>query len=263
MTNANITLGGYFMTAVVALEKLLTVNRNAAVLILTGVAVFAAISIVGTYEIDYSIAIRVAAYIFGFATVAIVLSVVVDNTLIRTVLGWFVVALFMFWSAALSFSIVFQPGPLPPPYCLVYFLQDCDDLAEAIALRKSQRDAPATLPTEYAGPGVDQVNPDPVADVPGDAVFVQFAGVITRDSVRAMMLALQAKGWNVQGATGGGERTSAASGHNEVRYSGDSLDAARLLAAELEKINLTGRPIHVVENPDVAADALEVWLSIV
>ena len=48
------------MTAIAAIEKLLTVNRDAAILILTGIGVFAAISIVGAYGIDYTTAVRVA-----------------------------------------------------------------------------------------------------------------------------------------------------------------------------------------------------------
>lgn len=254
------------MPAIAALEQLLTVNRNAAILLFTGIGVFAAISIVGTYEIDYTIALRVAAYILGFATASTVLSVVVDNTLIRSVLGWFVVGLFMFWSLALSISVVFQPGPLPPPYCLVYFLQDCDEVAEAIALKQEQRTGSPVIavhPPPVEGDGVlANALAVPTAEVPAQTVYVQFAGILTRDSVRTLMLTLEAQGWNVQGAAQGGERTNAAAGYNEVRFSGDSRAAAQQLAAELERFNLTGRPITVVENPDIDAGALEVWLSV-
>ena len=213
------------------------------------------------------------------------LSIVITDLRIRAVLGWFLVVLCMAWTVALSLSIMFQPGPLPPVYCLIRFMEDCDKVSEAIALEKSRPVAvvvePAVAGEEVgpddtffqqssAGPRPDTFPPVVIASVdpkppatPDQQVVVQFAGLLTRDSVRDLMLALQAQGWNMQGAEGGGERTGAASGYNEVRYSGSSKAAAEQLAVELQKLNLTGKPIVAVENPDVAADTLEVWLSVV
>jgi len=275
------------MTAIAAIEKLLTVNRDAAILILTGIGVFAAISIVGAYGIDYTTAVRVAGYIFGFAVAATVLSIVITDLRIRAVLGWFLVVLCMAWTVALSISILFQPGPLPPVYCLIRFMQDCDDVSEAIALEKSRPVSGVAVPVVVEPsadrsfgdlsvlsnlPGVDLDPSPPVVlanvepkspAIPDQKVVVQFAGLLTRDSVREMMLALRAQGWDMQGAEAGGERTGAAAGYNEVRYSGSSKAAAEQLAAELQKVNLTGKPIVAVENASIAADTLEVWLSVV
>lgn len=255
------------MTPVAALEKLLTVNRDAAILILTGIVVLAAISIVGAYNINYDTALRIAAYIFGFAVVATVLSIVVSDIRVRAVLGWFLVGLVIIWTVILSVSILIQPGPFPPVYCIVNFSQPCDEVAERIALAEQKRaavvldvvNAPIPLPTET------QVNePDEAAiALPQQQVFVQFAGLITRDSVRNMMLTLQAEGWNMQGAEGGGERTEAASGYNEVRYPSGAQADGELLAATLQRLNLTGKPVVAVESGRVAADTLEVWLSVV
>jgi hypothetical protein len=78
---------------------------------------------------------------------------------------------------------------------------------------------------------------------PGDyKVFVQFAGVLRRDDVRDMMKNLHDVGWNVLGIDGGGQRTSAAAGYNEIRY-GDSGDAsaAQALAKAVQTTNITLR----------------------
>ena len=272
------------MTPVSAIEKLLSVNRDAAVLLLTGIAVFAAISIVGAYKIDSETAIRVGGFLFAFAVAATVLSVVVSDLRVRAVLGWFLVTMFIGWSVVLSIAILFQPGPFPPVYCLIAVGESCPDVGERIALSQTrgipvapesvvsvgstdatpvgQQDGTSVQPGDtitIATVGVETAD----ANLPKQMVFVQWGGVMTRDSVRAMMQALAAQGWNMQGADGGGERTEKAFGYNEVRYAPGAKADAERLAAELQRFNLTGKPIVAVESPAVDAGALEVWLSVV
>ncbi|MEP3783203.1 MULTISPECIES: hypothetical protein [Paracoccaceae] len=65
-------------------------------------------------------------------------------------------------------------------------------------------------------------------------VYIQFAGDITRTSMRLLARDLVSLGWKVQGSDAGGERTSAASGLNQIRYF-SKLDApkAQQLANDL------------------------------
>lgn len=250
------------MTPVAALEKLLAVNRDVAVLILTGIVVFAAISIVGAYNINYDTALRIAAYIFGFAVVANVLSIVISDYRVRAVLGWFLVGLLIIWTVILSISILIQPGPFPPVFCIVSFTQPCDVVAENIALAEQRR---TVMVVDVLTPPVGVASDLPTAtpSIPSQQVVVQFAGLVTRDSVRNMMRMLQAEGWNVQGAEAGGERTEAAAGYNEVRYAPGAQADAERLAATLQRLNLTGKPVIAVQNDKISANRLEVWLSIV
>mgnify|MGYP000017529503 CR=1 FL=1 len=274
------------MSPVAAIEKLLTVNRDAAVLILTGIAVFTAISIVGAYKINLDTALGVAAYIFGFGVAATVFSIVIADLRIRAVMGWFLVVLIVGWTVVLSISILFQPGPFRPVYCILSFTERCEDVAERLALAEQKRSAvvvemvPASLPVTPTGGIVLDAVPSTVRPMNVDfsttiatasasvavatpEVFVQFAGVITRDSVRELMRTLRAQGWNMQGVEAGGKRTEAAAGYNEVRYSPGEQAEAERLAEALQRLNPTGKPIIAVDNAAVAAGALEVWLSIV
>ncbi|MBH5372853.1 patatin-like phospholipase family protein [Bradyrhizobium glycinis] len=90
------------------------------------------------------------------------------------------------------------------------------------------------------------------------ALFVQFAGVITRDEINGVRDKLVGLGWRVLGNL---QRTPAAAGLNEIRYSGDDDQAATLLAQELGKSIQTTRPIRAERDPRVAANTLQVWIS--
>ncbi|MEA2819477.1 MAG: hypothetical protein QOJ86_1481 [Bradyrhizobium sp.] len=93
-------------------------------------------------------------------------------------------------------------------------------------------------------------------------VFVQFAGLLRREDVVALSQKLASAGWNVQGRDRGGERTTAAAGYNEVRYSSaDSENAARALARAVQEANLVSKPIGVARNDSIPPRDLEVWIS--
>ena len=65
----------------------------------------------------------------------------------------------------------------------------------------------------------------------GNRVFVQFAGAMARADVVAAVGPLVDSGWDVAGATEGGERTPVAAGLNEIRYfNADDAEAALELA---------------------------------
>jgi hypothetical protein len=93
-------------------------------------------------------------------------------------------------------------------------------------------------------------------------VFVQFAGALSRDDVRAMMRRLSEAGWSVQGVEGGGERTPAAAGLREVRYSAAADEAAaKALARAVQASSLVSRPIVTKLSGEAEKGALEVWIS--
>ncbi|MTH60056.1 hypothetical protein [Paracoccus litorisediminis] len=99
-------------------------------------------------------------------------------------------------------------------------------------------------------------------------VFVQFAGALQRKEVADMALTLKARGWNIQGADKGGERTASAAGLNEVRYfhPADKPAAEALASALAASANwVTGEiAIKDLSAAGLAASKgqLEIWTSI-
>ncbi len=93
-------------------------------------------------------------------------------------------------------------------------------------------------------------------------VFVQFAGYLDRNKqIIPLSQKLAQDGWNVQGLERGGERTSAAAGYNEVRYSKGNEDAAQALARTIQAQNLTSKAIGLSLTPSIPKQNLEVWIS--
>ena len=91
-------------------------------------------------------------------------------------------------------------------------------------------------------------------------VFIQFAGVLTREQITSLNTGLRIAGWNAQG--GSGERIGIASGLNEVRYSGENREAAQQLA---DSINSSGLPlakkVGIRQIKIIGPNDLEVWIS--
>lgn len=117
-----------------------------------------------------------------------------------------------------------------------------------------------------------RVGEGPVLDAAGTApvpsgyrqkykVFVQFAGTIQRPDVKSMMLALEGKGWAMQGTDGGGERIASAAGKNLVKHGIGGAEAAQLLAAEMQDLTPAGKSVTLMEDPQIRAGQLEIWIS--
>jgi hypothetical protein len=93
-------------------------------------------------------------------------------------------------------------------------------------------------------------------------VFTQFAGSLQREQVRSMMQALAKENWNMQGVTGGGERTPAAAGVNEIRYTAvEDKAAADELAKSVQKSGLTSRSVISSFAFGIRPKTLEIWIS--
>jgi hypothetical protein len=155
------------------------------------------------------------------------------------------VALFMYFRISLSEQLA----------CAVYFWEPCRATADNFAKQ-------LTSPTAASLQGpVQLVAPSTIK--PGNyRVFVQFAGVLQRGDVRTMMESLHKAGWNVQGVEGGGQRTTAAAGQNEIRYNNDAdAPAAQALADMVQATKIVSKPISVKQNPKIEKGTLEVWIS--
>lgn len=91
-------------------------------------------------------------------------------------------------------------------------------------------------------------------------IYLQFAGLIQRSDVAAVNLALKNVGWHMQGKDG--ERTGAAAGLNEVRYSAEAdRPAADALARALTAAKLGSGDVVVKQVRIIRPGTLEAWIS--
>lgn len=228
-------------------------NPQPAALLLGGVACFAAVAAVLGFGIRFEAAIAPVFYILGVGVALIVATRIVNNTLMMNGLSWFALGLGILWVVTfLAFRIV----PLTSTHsqqlsCVVWFWIDCrtnvDGDTHAIAAPTSP---PAAVPPVRA-----DIQPAKYQ------VLVQFAGVLTRDSIRGMMQRLKEQGWNVQGVAGGGQRTSTAAGTAEIRARESDKAAAQALATAVQASGLTARPVEFKLNNAIESGTLEVWIS--
>ena len=88
---------------------------------------------------------------------------------------------------------------------------------------------------------------------------MQFAGDITRDSIRETMRALSSEGWNVEGTEGRGQRTTAAAGLLEIRYGRpEDAAAAQALATDLAARGTMDRTYTPKLVPGIVPNKLEI-----
>jgi hypothetical protein len=246
------------MNPLKVLTELFRREPSLAVVLLAGLGVFAAAAIVISWKIDIQVASQTGLYILGFAVAVLAVGALGNSPTIRKALGWFFALFIMFSGSAFFISAVFPSQTIvAPPYCLVEFWKKClsqGGLGDQYAERNfTPVSSPQPIPQQPTVVGIRQSD---------YRVLVQFAGVIRREDVKAMMLKMRAGGWRVEGADGGGERTPVAAGYNEIRYADpQDEEAARKLAAEVQRANLTPKQITVTRVQGIPAKTLEVWVS--
>lgn len=109
------------------------------------------------------------------------------------------------------------------------------------------------------GPAVDAST---TVDRKNYVVWVQFAGTLTREQMRDFNARITAKGWNVPGASQGGERTTNAAGLREVRFGPSTGEAAaRLLASDIDGIGIVPGPVATKRISIIPNNSLEIWIS--
>jgi hypothetical protein len=239
-------------------------NPQAAALLLGAIACFAAVAAVGTLGINLQSEVPSVLYVIGIGVllkvVTPVVKSIVGDKLIMVALKWFVVGIAALWVALFIVQLFYPESQRLA--CAVHFWAPCQFTADKVAEVTADKVAESKGSTPAVPAALPEIAPNPGFQPDNYKVFVQFAGVITRDSVKRMMRELVNLGWNVQGANAGGERTVAAAGYAEVRYPSPSdLPAAKDLAREIQAANLTSHAVTEQLTPSVAKGSLEVWIS--
>jgi hypothetical protein len=262
-------------TPVAALTKLYSIEPNSAKVLTAGMALFAAAGIVSAGHVDIATMGLVGLYVVALG----LLLIVVANlpALLRVMLGSFVVVMIMTMIATVFAASVTEPSWPKPSYCLVKFWLPCVRVEEAYAERNARSldagvdvAAAATVsrvvirpPTVNGGdrslPRLRVTRSAPVP-VSSRAVFIHFAGSITRDSITELNSTLRGVGWNMQGRSG--ERIEAAAGLNELRYGqqGDR-EAAALLAAAVSRTGIAAAPVVPRFMAVIGPKNMELWIS--
>ncbi len=237
-----------------ALEKLLGIDRRAGAILLAGVAAFGTVATVKSYGFDSEGATAFAVTIVLMGLLVIVAGRLAHDSAIIKVVSWFLVTVFMVYFSALVVSVIVPGQTFVAPFsCLLRPGSPCNAVGgvnDRLAAEAAPSQPPVTVPPTAAAEAVGR-----------QQVFVQFAGLITRENIIALAKGLAAAGWNMQGSDRGGERTSAAIGYNEVRYPDDSdRAAAEKLAEAISATGIVAKPV-TAKKAAIAKGTLEVWLS--
>lgn len=239
------------------LTKLFDVEPQTARVLFAGLSVIAVAAIAASSKFNVATMGLIGLYVLALGLVAILISVVVSDPLFKRILGGFVVTLIIVVTSAFLFSALFRnQSYLNPTYCLVRFWEKCEDVEGRLTAQQSATiDAKVEIPPKIAAP-----TPAPGVDVSKYRVYIQFAGLITREAVASLNASLRGGGWQAQG--GSGERLTAAAGLNEVRYGADTdRDAAQQLASAVSATNISSATVSIRFVPSIKPGVLELWIS--
>ncbi|WP_448661831.1 SPOR domain-containing protein [Sphingomonas sp. CJ20] len=268
------------LSPVGALDRLFKIDRKIALPLVAGMAVIAAVTVIRTWDVSFSsfgTTALVGVYIIGLGLLLTVIASVIQDKWLKQILGVVLVLMILCVTFSFFLAVFFRPPWIQPPWCLSKFWIPCSAVeAELLRTNGAQITARADVPSEIpavaadvpatqsgAGPGE---NASGAIESPASAItappriFIQFAGLITRDSVKQLNAALRQGGWDVQG--GSGERTPVAAGLNEVRYAGPDDEAqARALAEAVTKTGMTATTVVARQVDILKPGTLELWIS--
>jgi hypothetical protein len=246
------------MTPVAALQQLYGMDKEAARFLAGGIGVFAAAAVVLSFGIDLQTMLLVGLYVVGLALLMVV--VVHLPLILRLVLGTFLTLLIIAVVTLFFISAVTTPAWPKPSYCLAKFWLPCAEATAGVVERNASTlnarvDVPPRIPAAS-----DSTKAGPDAAVQPTRVYIQFAGLITRESVARLNASLRRGGWQAQG--GSGERVASAAGLNEVRYSPqDSAETAKALADAVTATGIGSAPVSIRAMAIVPKGTMELWIS--
>lgn len=257
------------LSPVTAFNNLLNIDRKIALPLVAGLAVLSAAAIATTWGVDLPTMGLMGLYLAALGVLLIIIANAIQDPKMGKALGWFLTILIMAIVTCFFVSAVFrQQGVINPTYCLVRFWEPCSE-AEAGVVRRNEEAIQTSLVRER-GPG-PVLPPPPRIETPGNVqnaiafdihayqVFIQFAGLLTRDTITQLNSGLRARQWNMQRTSG--ERTATAQGLNEVRYAPGHEPAAEALARNINEARITSSPVVAKEVQGIRPGTLEVWIS--
>ncbi|WP_375464296.1 hypothetical protein [uncultured Methylobacterium sp.] len=246
------------MLPVSVIERLFKVDPNTARLLIIGLALVAVAAIATSWQVNIATAGLMGLYVAVLGLVAAIFANILQDPFLRKLLGTFFAILLMFIITMFVVSALLPSQKfIKPTYCLVKFWENCDEVERRITQENSGAiDARVSIPGKIVPPA------DTSAAIVPSAyqVDIQFAGLITRESIMALNNGLRSGGWNVRGPSG--ERIQSAAGLNEVRYGVDAdRTAAQALADAVTATRIGAVPVQIKRVPVISASKLELWIS--
>lgn len=246
-------------------ETALKLNRRTASFIFFGFLLFALSIYLASYVQDSGISFwSILVYLVIFCVVIGSLSQM--NGLLKTLISWALVLIFLAWLTALIVQILTQSYFTPPIATAPCLIKPLDAQCTAI-LASADLPPGAPLPT-IVPPQPSNSAEMPSQITPGDnLVYVQFA-VLPRSVVIDLSTQLVALGWDVAGADQGGQRLSAADRLMEVRYfNAEDKPRAELLANAVTDLRKATPPVTLRDlsgtpmAKSVKPGQFEIWMS--
>lgn len=254
-------------------SKLLKINPLAGKFVTIGLLVLTAAAVVVSFGVALDSLIRTGAVVIAFS-VAVFILVNLHGLLIR-VIGWVLTIAFCVWLSALVAQTLTggKISWLAPTQCLIFPLSNScaitqGSTTEMVTAALDETDPPADDAAQPDRGGDAPQAPEVAPHPPVKAVFVQFAGLLSREDITEYATTLTEEGWPVEGAERGGERTGKSAGLNEIRFfHPEDRPAAEILAVRSSELSPAGHALSVRDLSETAfstpdnVGVLEVWIS--
>lgn len=253
----------FLMSPVAALNQLISLDRRVALPLVAGIAVMASAVIVMSFGIAPGAMMLIGLYVIGLGLLLSIVAAVIRQPWLQQALGAVLVLLIVAIATAFFVSAVFRPAGMSPPWCMAKFWLPCAYVEQQI-LRENASAVTERVDVPQVIQAVPRQGEQATTAGPGFPVYprvsIKFAGLITRDSIVELNRSLQRGGWKLEGDSG--ERTPAAAGLNEVRYSapGDR-QSAEALAQAVSDTDISARTVKPRQDGSIAGGALELWIS--
>lgn len=276
------------MEPIAFLQSVLKINRTGTVFIMTGLAVLAAAALALSWLGDGQNAITLAIYILGFGVLVALLSFIVTNPLMKTVLGWMFIAGFGMTMFVAVDSVMQITNKVPYPVCLRAILEKpphtCmaefdDGPGEVVVAAKTAPDPSITsqnnsvvAPAPAPPPNIELSVEEPLVVMPPSAsvqdpprIFMHFVAPVSRETARTTATLLVDDGWAIEGGTEGGQEIAKGPSTTQIRYySAAYADEAAALANSLSTA-LNGTPVSVRDFSNsgllAAKNLFEIWIA--
>lgn len=244
------------------LSELLKVNPVVGNLILCGLAVIAAATIILQWNVDRDAAIAWASVILAIGIGLTILSRIFadkDYAAQARVLAWGLVASLVCW-VCLWFGAVVGLLPTVDRDCLNPFVTCNKRLYTAQGFHRwpvASAWIAGAHASELALPRPIQLAQAPALNRSSYVIYLQFAGFVRTD-VQVLSANLKALGWRIPGE----ERTGAANQQNVIRYrSAADQAAAQALANDVNAQPALRNKVKLELNPTISAGTMEIWIS--
>ena len=234
-------------------------------LLLGGLAAFLTVIAVVRFGGDPAAHIRPVLYVIGIGFLVVLISAIIRNRRIMSVLAWFLSLLLIVW--VIAYASYLAATDYERLACSVFIFSACEETVDDIVEKEEgPTDAKAKKPPASATA--------PLPKAPAAAaeyiVYLQFNGSILRGDIVALSTRLKGAGWKVQGEERVKKPRKGDPPYRDVRYlsTDNNRPIAQALADSLNKALAESENLAPIATPPVKPVAasvktktLEIWIN--